>query len=256
VTPAYGCVHVVGVGPGHADLLTPQAAHALRQAEVIVGYSGYFPWVDDLIRSKERIALPLGQEKERASIAMNHATKGRRVAVISSGDPGIYAMASVVLEMLGTMPPARRPEVVIVPGVSALNAASALLGAPLGHDFAAVSLSDLLTPWDMIENRLRAAAGADFVLALFNPKSVRRDWQLARAREILLSARSGTTPVGIVRNACRPEQSVNLTTLERMDVGAVDMFAIVIVGNSTTRIEGGMMLTPRGYDLSSSGETS
>ncbi len=255
MTSAKGRIVVIGVGPGHADLLTPQAANALRQAEIVVGYAGYFPWVEQLIHGKERVALPLGQEKERALKAIEHAANGRRVAVISSGDPGIYAMASVVLEMLGTLEPSRRPEVVIVPGVSALNAAAALLGAPLGHDFAAISLSDLLTPWAVIEKRLSAVAGADFVIALFNPKSERRDWQLARAREILLRERKGATPVGIVHNAFRPGQAVCLTTLEQMHDAAVDMFAIVIVGNSTTRFQGGMMLTPRGYDISLRGET-
>jgi precorrin-3B C17-methyltransferase len=251
-----GRLIVVGVGPGHADLLTPQAANALRQAEVVVGYSGYFPWVEELIQGKERVALPLGQEKERALVAIEHAAHGRRVAVISSGDPGIYAMASVVLEMLGTLEPSRRPEVGVVPGVSALNAAAALLGAPLGHDFAAVSLSDLLTPWAVIEKRLMAVAVADFVLALFNPKSARRGWQLARAREILLRERAGATPVGIVHNAFRHGQAVCLTTLADMDVAAVDMFSIVIVGNSTTRSQDGFLLTPRGYDISLTGETS
>lgn len=250
-----GRIMVVGVGPGHADLLTPHAANALRQAAVVVGYSGYFPWIEELIVGKESIALPLGQERERALIAIEHAANGRSVALISSGDPGIYAMASVTLEMLGTMEPKRRPEIVIVPGVSALNAAAALLGAPLGHDFAAISLSDLLTPWPVIEKRLSAAAGADFVLALFNPKSVRRDWQLARAREILLGKRAGATPVGVVRNAYRPEQSVCVTTLEQLDVAAVDMFAVVIVGNSTTRFQDGLLLTPRGYDIAPPGET-
>jgi precorrin-3B C17-methyltransferase len=259
VTPAptitKGRVLVVGVGPGHADLLTPQAANALQQAEVVVGYSGYFPWIEELIHGKERVALPLGQEKERALIAIEHAANGHQVAVISSGDPGIYAMASVVLEMLGTLEPSRRPEVSVVPGVSALNAAAALLGAPLGHDFAAISLSDLLTPWPVIEKRLSAVAAADFVIALFNPKSERRDWQLARAREILLRERAGATPVGIVHNAFRPGQSVCLTTLAQMDVAAVDMFSIVIVGNSTSRFQGGVMLTPRGYDISPRGES-
>ena len=163
-------------------------------------------------------------------------------------------MASVALEMLGTLEASRRPEVVVVPGVSALNAAAALLGAPLGHDFAAISLSDLLTPWAVIEKRLTAVAGADFVIALFNPKSARRDWQLARAREILLRERNRTTPVGIVHNAFRPGQSVRLTTLEQMDLDTVDMFAIVIVGNSTTRLQDGFMLTPRGYDIAPMGE--
>ena len=237
---------MVGVGPGHRDLLTPQAAEALRQAEVVIGYAGYFAWIADLIQGKECVALELGQEQERARIALDHARQGRRVAVISSGDPGIYAMASVVLEMSEALTAQSRPEIVVVPGVSALNAAAAILGAPLGHDFAAVSLSDLLTPWEVIEKRLSAAAGADFVLALFNPKSQRRDWQLTRARDIVLAHRGGTTPVGIVHHANRPGQAVVITTLADLDVKTVDMFTIVIIGNSTSRMVGNFLLTPRG----------
>jgi precorrin-3B C17-methyltransferase len=244
-----GRIFLVGVGPGHRELLTPQAAAALAQAEVVIGYAGYFAWVEDLIRGKEWFALPLGQEKERARVALEHASQGRRVAVISSGDPGIYAMAGVVLETLATVPPDHRPEALVVPGVSALNAAAALLGAPLGHDFAVISLSDLLTPWKTIEKRLSAAASGDFVLALFNPKSARRDWQLTRAREILLGHRSGSTPVGIVRHAFRPEQEVELATLEKLHVAKVDMFTIVFIGNSTSRFTDGFILTPRGYEV-------
>ncbi|HWY85943.1 MAG TPA: precorrin-3B C(17)-methyltransferase [Gemmataceae bacterium] len=247
---ANGQLFVVGVGPGHRDLVTPQAAAALRHAEVVIGYAGYFPWVQDLIQGKEWLALPLGQEKERAQAALEYARQGRQVALISSGDPGIYAMASLVLEMLASMAEDRRPEVVVLPGVSALNAAAALLGAPLGHDFAAMSLSDLLTPWETIEKRLRAAAGADFVLALFNPKSRRRDWQLDRAREILLDQRQGSTPVGIVRHATRPQQNIVLTTLADLDAAKVDMFSIVIVGNSSSRFVGNFIMTPRGYEIS------
>jgi precorrin-3B C17-methyltransferase len=243
-----GWIFVVGVGPGQRDLLTPQAATALRQAEVVIGYVGYFTWVEDLLEGKELIALPLGQETERARLALDFARQGRRVAVISSGDAGIFGMAGVVLERLASVAPDSRPEVVVVPGVSALNAAAALLGAPLGHDFAAISLSDLLTPWEIIDKRLNAAAGADFVLALFNPKSQRRDWQLARAREILLVHRPGSTPVGVVHHAFRPGQEVVLTTLEEMDVAKIDMFAIVIVGNAASRSVGGFIMTPRGYD--------
>jgi precorrin-3B C17-methyltransferase len=244
-----GRIFLVGVGPGYRELLTPQAAAALAQAEVVIGYIGYFAWVEDLIRGKEWFALPLGQEKERARAALEHASRGRRVAVISSGDPGIYAMASVVLETLATVPPDRRPEALVVPGVSALNAAAALLGAPLGHDFAVISLSDLLTPWKTIEKRLIAAASADFVLALFNPKSARRDWQLTRASEIILDHRPGSTPVGIVRHAFRPGQEVELTTLQELHAAEVDMFTIVFIGNTTSRFVGSFILTPRGYEV-------
>jgi precorrin-3B C17-methyltransferase len=242
-----GQIAVVGVGPGDAELMTPQAAAALRAADVVIGYAGYFAWVEKLIADKERIGFPLGQETERAHEAFRQASAGRRVVVISSGDPGIYAMAGLVLELLPSVAAGRRPDVTVVPGVSALNAAAALLGAPLGHDFAAISLSDLLTPWPNIEKKLAAAADADFVLALFNPRSRRRDWQLSRAREILLRYRNAGAPVGIVQNAFRPGQHIALTTLGEMDVSKVNMFAIVFVGNSTSRFVENFMMTPRGY---------
>jgi len=246
---ATGKIFVIGVGPGQRDLLTPQAVAALQKVEIVIGYSGYFGWVEDLLRGKECVPLALGQEKERAGLALEHAGRGRQVGVISSGDPGIYAMASLVLEMLATVPFDQRPEVEVIPGLSALNAAAALLGAPLGHDFAVISLSDLLTPWESIEKRLSAAAGADFVLALFNPKSQRRDWQLSRAKEIFLLYRPGNTPVGIVQNAYRPGQKVLLTSLDQLEPATVDMFSIVIVGNSTSRFVGDYLLTPRGYEI-------
>jgi precorrin-3B C17-methyltransferase len=248
-----GQLVVVGLGPGARDLLTPQAAAALRQAEIVIGYSGYFGWIEDLVHGKERIALPLGEEVERARAALEQAGAGRRVAVISSGDPGIYAMASLVFEMWATLPPKRRPEIMVVPGVSALNAAAALLGAPLGHDFAVISLSDLLTPWPTIEKRITAVAAADFVLALFNPRSQRRDWQLDRARTLILAERSPATPVGIVGNAFRPGQTVEVTTLGDMDTAKVDMFAIVMVGNTASSFVGNFIVTPRGY-LTPAGE--
>ncbi len=242
-----GSLWIVGLGPGRADLLTAQAREALRRADVVVGYEGYFAWADGLADDKERIALPLGQEVERARLAVGRAAEGQAVCVISSGDPGIYGMAGVVLEALAGLEPGRVPEVAVVPGVSAVNAAAALLGAPLGHDFAVVSLSDLLTPWEIIEKRLRAAAVADFVLALLNPQSRRRDWQFPRAVAILREARPADTPVGIVRNAYRPEQSVETTTLARLAEARVDMFTTVIVGSSATRPCHGLLVTPRGY---------
>jgi precorrin-3B C17-methyltransferase len=226
--------------------MTGQALEALRQAEVVVGYDGYVSWVADLVAGKECLALPLTQEVERARLAVERLRQGRVVCVISSGDAGIYGMAGLVLEYLGDEGP---EEVAVVPGVSAVNAAAALLGAPLGHDFAVVSLSDLLTPWPVIERRLRAAAEADFVLALLNPKSQRRDWQYRRAREILAECRPPQTPVGIVRNAYRPGQSVERTTVAHMAEAAVDMFTTVIVGSSQTMQRGNSMITPRGYTL-------
>jgi precorrin-3B C17-methyltransferase len=247
-----GKLFIVGIGPGERAALTGQAAEALRQAEVVVGYNGYLAGVADLIEDKEALALPLGEEAERARLALGRALEGKIVCVVSGGDPGIYGMASVVLEAMEELPESRLPDVAVVPGVSAVNAAAALVGAPLGHDFAVISLSDLLTPWAAIENRLNAAAEADFVLALLNPRSRKRDWQLRRAREILLGYRLPGTVVGIVRNAYRPEQAVEVTTLGEMPAARVDMFTTVIVGSSSTRRLHDWMVTPRGYEASSS----
>jgi precorrin-3B C17-methyltransferase len=241
-----GRLFVVGLGPGDRAAMTGQALEALRQAEVVVGYDGYFTWVADLVEGKECLALPLTQEAERARVAVERLRQGRVVCVISSGDPGVYGMAGLVLQCLGG---GGQEDVAVVPGVSAVNAAAALLGAPLGHDFAVVSLSDLLTPWAVIERRLRAAAEADFVLAILNPKSRRRDWQYRRAQEILGGCRPPRTPVGVVRNACRPGQSVERTTVAHMAEAVVDMFTTVIVGNSQSVRLGSAIVTPRGYAL-------
>jgi precorrin-3B C17-methyltransferase len=241
-----GRLFVVGLGPGDRALMTGQALEALRQAEVVVGYHGYFTWIADFVAGKECLALPLTQETERARLAVERLRQGRVVCVISSGDPGVYGMAGLVLQCLGDEV---SENVAIIPGVSAVNAAAALLGAPLGHDFAVVSLSDLLTPWEVIERRLHAAAEADFVLALLNPKSHRRDWQYRRAQEILAKCRPAETPVGVVRNAFRPDQSVERTTVAHMADAVVDMFTTVIVGNSQTLLSGSAIVTPRGYTL-------
>lgn len=241
-----GRLLVVGLGPGDRAMMTAQALEALRQAEVVVGYDGYFAGVADLVAGKECVALPLTQEAERARVAVQRLRLGRVVCVISSGDPGVYGMASLVLQCLGEND---RADVTVVPGVSSVHAAAALLGAPLGHDFAVISLSDLLTPWAVIERRLEAAAAADFVVALLNPKSRRRDWQYRRAQEILASHRPPQTPVGVVRNAYRSGQSVEHTTVAAMAAAFVDMFTTVIVGNTQTLHQGGGMVTPRGYAI-------
>lgn len=240
-----GHLFVVGLGPGDRAVMSGQALEAVRRADVIVGYEGYFSWIADLVQMKECLALPLTQEAERARLAVERLRQGHVVCVISSGDAGIYGMASLVLQCLGD----EEQEVTVVPGVSAVNAAAALLGAPLGHDFAVISLSDLLTPWEVIERRLRAAAEADFVLALLNPRSRRRDWQYRRAQEIVLQFREPGTPVGIVRNAYRPDQSIERTTAARMAEFVVDMFTTVIVGSSQTQQMGQALVTPRGYVL-------
>ena len=224
-----------------------QAQQAIRAAEVVIGYSVYFIGLEDLVADRETIALPLTQEAERARLAVERASRGQIVCVISSGDAGVYGMASLVFEMAGELPDERRPELVVVPGISAVNACASLLGAPLSHDFAVISLSDLLTPWPTIERRLTAAAEADFVIALYNPRSQRRDWQLPRALAIITQHRSAETPVGIVRSAYRPEQQVRVTTLGQLDAAEVDMFSTVIIGNTQTRFVGPWIVTPRGY---------
>jgi precorrin-3B C17-methyltransferase len=243
-----GRLFVIGLGPGSRQGMTGQALESLRQSEVVIGYGGYFAMVADLVEGKECLALPLTQEVKRARLAVERMRQGRAVCVISSGDPGIYAMCGLVLECLDIDEPA---DVTIVPGVSAINAAAALLGAPLGHDFAVISLSDLLTPWEVIERRLAFAAEADFVLVLLNPQSQRRDWQYRRAHAIIAIHRSDSTPVGVVRNAYRADQSVQITTVSGMPEVAVDMFTTVIIGNSQTQRLGRFVVTPRGYVLSS-----
>jgi precorrin-3B C17-methyltransferase len=243
-----GSLCVIGLGPGAPATLTAQARAALQQARVVIGYSGYFAWVQELVQDKECLALPLTHELERARLAVDRALQGEAVCVISSGDAGIYGMASLVLEVVAqTAPHTLLPEVVVVPGVSAINACAALLGAPLGHDFAVISLSDLLTPWAAIEKRLLAAAAADFVTVLLNPKSARRQWQYGRAQAILAQHRPPETPVGVVRNAYRPEQLVHLTTVSAMLEAPVDMLTTVIIGNTQTRCWHSRMVTPRGY---------
>jgi precorrin-3B C17-methyltransferase len=249
-----GRLFVIGLGPGAAAMMTGQAIAALEVADVVIGYTGYFAWIEDLVRGKTCIALPLTQEAERAQLAVDHALQGQTVCVISSGDAGIYGMASLVLEVVAQRSvPGPLPEIVVVPGVSAINACASLLGAPIGHDFAVISLSDLLTPWPAIEKRLMAAAEADFVTALLNPKSARRDWQYVRAQAILAQHRTPDTPVGVVRNAYRPDQSVVVTTLGAMAEAHVDMLTTVIVGNSQTRCWQSRMVTPRGYQVAETG---
>ena len=243
-----GSLCVVGLGPGVAALLTGQAQTALQRAEVVIGYEGYFPWVADLVRDKECIALPLTQEVARARLAVERALAGQAVSVISSGDAGVYGMASLVLEVLEQrQAEALLLDVVVIPGVSAITACAALLGAPIGHDFAVLSLSDLLTPWAVIEKRLAAAAEADFVMVLLNPKSARRQWQFARACDLIGQHRTPVAPVGMVRNAYRPDQAVTITTVSGMAAAPVDMLTTVIVGNSQTRCFQSRLITPRGY---------
>jgi len=240
-----GRLALVGLGPGARDLLTPRAVDELRRASVVVGLDQYLDQVRDLLRPGTRVlASGLGHEEARARSAVDEARAGHAVALVGSGDAGVYAMASPALEVAGA-----DIDVVAVPGVTASLAAAALLGAPLGHDHASVSLSDLHTPWEAIEARLAAIGEGDLVVSLYNPRSRGRDWQLPAALQLLGKHRRPDTPVGVVREATRPDQQVRITTLEELhrDPSVVDMLSVVIVGSSNTRLGAGRMVTPRGY---------
>ena len=237
---------------GDPRLCTPEARAALSDATDLVGYSGYLDLVPGASGPGRRHAYGLGEERERVVAALELAAAGARVALVCSGDPGIYAMATLVMETVDreARAPWRPVAVRVIPGISALQVAAARTGAPLGHDFCAVSLSDLLTPWPTIERRLRAAAEGDFVVALYNPVSLRRTHQLGRALEILAAARPPGTPVVIARNLGREGERVRVTTLGAPQVQDVDMLTVVLVGASTTRpVAGrvGTVYTPRGY---------
>jgi cobalt-precorrin 5A hydrolase/precorrin-3B C17-methyltransferase len=241
--PGRGRLAVVGLGPGARDLLTPRAREELRRASVLVGLDQYVDQIRDLLRPGTRILQSgLGAEEERARTAVAEARRGHAVALIGSGDAGVYAMASPALAEASD-----DIDVVGVPGVTAALAAGAILGAPLGHDHVSISLSDLHTPWEVIERRVRAAAEADLVVTFYNPRSRGRDWQLPKALAVLAEHREPATPVGVVRNASRADESSFLTTLAALDPARVDMMTVVTVGNTATREIAGRMVTPRGY---------
>jgi len=243
-----GRITVIGLGPGDASLLAPMARQALVRAQAIVGYKGYLELVEpELLAARQVLSTGMTGEVERCNAAIDLALDGVETVVVSSGDAGVYAMAGLVLELLEARGLLDALELEVVPGIPALCAAAALLGAPLMHDFAVISLSDLLTPWEVIEKRLTAAAEADFVVVLYNPRSGRRRDQLPRALAALRAHKPGATPLGLVKRAYRPGQQVVVTTLDGLDLEAVDMQSIVLVGNAATRLAGGRLLTPRGY---------
>ena len=250
-TDRIGHLSLVGTGPGSLDQITPAAKAALSQADAVIGYSLYVDLIRPLLRPGQIVeAWPITQEQQRAERAIALAHWGLNVAVISSGDCGIYAMAGLVLETLQAQGwDGQTPTVTSYPGISALQAAAARVGAPLMHDFCAISLSDLLTPWPVIEKRLQAAAEADFVIALYNPKSQKRTEQIAIAQRLVLQYRSPGTPVAIVQSAYRPTETIVLTTLTDLLHHSIDMLTTVIIGNRTTQAYAGKMITPRGYSL-------
>jgi cobalt-precorrin 5A hydrolase/precorrin-3B C17-methyltransferase len=239
-----GRLALVSLGPGDDALLPPLARDALARAELVVGYRAYVDSIRHLLRPGTRVEpYALGEEVERCRFAAAHAASGASVALVSSGDVGVYAMASPALEEGGL----ENVDVTVVPGITAANAASALTGSPLGHDHCSISLSDLLTPWDVIRTRVEAAAAGDFVVSFYNPRSKARDWQLDEARAILLEHRPAETPVALVTDAYRPGQRVEVATLAGFDATRVTMTTVVVVGSSQTRLIDGRMVTPRGY---------
>jgi cobalt-precorrin 5A hydrolase / precorrin-3B C17-methyltransferase len=251
---ARGVLRIVGFGPGARNWRTVEADAALAAASDIVGLQLYLDLLGTALAGKTVHGSALGEETGRARLALDLAGEGRTVALVSSGDAGIYGLASLVFELMEREPREawRRIDVAVVPGLSALQAAASRLGAPLGHDFCAISLSDLLTPWEVIERRLEAAAAGDFVVALYNPRSTRRRAPLVRALEILGRARGDGVHVALARNLGRAGERVTVTTLARLDVEEIDMLTLVIVGSSATRLLPGArprLYTPRGYPV-------
>lgn len=237
-------IYVVGLGPGGKPYMSPEATEAILDSDVIIGYKTYMKFVEHLTEGKELDASGMRKEVDRANQVIAYAKEGKKVALISSGDAGVYGMAGILLELADeTM------DVVVVPGITAANSAAACLGAPIMHDYVTISLSDLLTDWDLIKKRIHCAGEGDFVVALYNPKSMGRQTQIVEAREILMKYKDGSTPVGIVENAKRDGEKVTITSLEKMLEADINMFTTVIIGNSKTFVKGDKIITPRGYKI-------
>ena len=241
-----GKIIVAGIGPGSKEDITPAVLDAVREADAIVGYKYYFQFIEPYVKEGcECIDTGMKKERERAEQAFLLAEQGKTVVVISSGDAGLYGMAPLIYEMKQQQ--LSDIEIQTLPGISAFQKAASLLGAPVGHDVCLISLSDLMTPWEVIERRIKAAAVGDFVTAIYNPKSHGRYWQIYRLQELFLKYRSAETPVGFVRQAGREEQEIKVTTLEQFDPEEVDMFTVILIGNSQSYIADGQIITPRGY---------
>ena len=251
-----GKIIVAGIGPGSKEDITPAVLDAVQQADCIVGYKYYFQFVEPYVKEGcECIDTGMKRERERAEQAFRLAEQGKTVVVISSGDAGIYGMGPLIYEMQHERCSVDGDSVAVsievLPGISAFQKAASLLGAPIGHDLCIISLSDLMTPWELIERRIKAAASGDFVTAVYNPKSHGRYWQLYRLVELFLQVRSPETPVGYVRQAGRDDQEIKVTTLAQFDPEDIDMFTVVLIGNSQSYIADGKIITPRGYNLTS-----
>lgn len=236
-------LYVVGIGPGGREHMTLKALKAIEESEVLVGYSFYIELLGDLVKAKEVIKTGMRGELERCKAAIESSRAGKTTAIVSTGDSGLYGMAGPIHEM------AEGVEIEVVPGISSAFSAAAELGAPIMHDFCTISLSDLLTPWETIESRLEMASKADFVIALYNPKSKTRTTQIERAFEIIREHKADSTPVGIVKNSGRFGKAVSTSTLGDTDFEDIDMMTVVIVGNKETYFKDGNIVTPRGYSI-------
>jgi len=240
-------LYAVGLGPGDADCLTPRAEETIRRCDVVAGYAGYLELIPNLLEGKEIISTGMTGEVERCAAAVEAARRGKSVCVVSGGDAGVYGMAALLYELAEAVPGI---EVEVVPGVTAATAAAAMLGSPLTNDFAVISLSDLLTPWEVIERRLDAAAAADFVICLYNPRSAKRSGHLAKACDIALRHKPPGTMCGYARNAFRGENAESrVCTLAELRDADADMFTTVLIGNAGTKIINGKLVTPRGYPV-------
>lgn len=253
-------LYVIGTGPGDASYMAGRAIEIIKKVDCIAGYTTYIDLISELVKDKEIISTGMMKEVERVEKAIEQALAGKSCALVSGGDPGIYAMAGLVFEIckernIKIVRPGDKTEsfdekglyLEIIPGIPALAAGAALVGAPLTHDFAAISLSDLLTPWEKIEKRLTCAAMADFVIVLYNPKSKKRDWQLKRAQELIMEHRDGKTPVGVVTGAMRENQNVSFTTLDQLDLADIGMQTVIFIGSSASIKYLDFLFTPRGY---------
>lgn len=237
-------LYIVGIGPGGKEQITPRAMSAINESDVIAGYTVYTELLAEVVHGKEILSTPMKQEAERCRMAIEKAAGGHTVAMVCSGDAGVYGMAGLVYELSRDYPPV---EIEVIPGITAACSGAAVLGAPLTHDFAVISLSDLLTPYELIEKRLRMASQADFVLCLYNPASKKRADYLQKACDIVLESRGGETICGIARNIGREGESGAVMTLAELRTTAVDMFTTVFIGNSATKNINEKMVTPRGY---------
>ena len=243
---SFSKLYIVGIGPGNPENMTLRARQILLACETIVGYPVYVELVRSLCEGKEILTTPMRRETERVRLALKKASEGNAVALVCSGDAGVYGMSGLALELSPEYPGV---EIETVPGVSAMLSGAALLGAPLMHDFAVISLSDLMTPWETIEKRLDLAAGADFVLCLYNPSSAKRRDHLKNACDIVLRSASPETVCGLARSIGREGEACRILTLRELREAEVDMFTTVFIGNSQTKVIGGRMVTPRGYVL-------